>query len=338
VFPAFETVTPDLQESGTGYTHGAFLADYCWNTVSFSHSSGEGQKHLYEIMLYLAKHHPELLAADRLLSRIDDEPETAAIRSARSLIEQGVPVENISDLEGMSRRTRAFLELTRSLGLNVYLVDTAIPFQLERVRVSNSRVREIFTTIEQRIERFDQEFDGPEFCNVRIPPLLQIALSQAQDNKKALIDEVLTLRARHRKFREYLTEHDRAWKAAETRLQRTRLHREFVNAWETIVRSEDRPRTRLIYTIWDVVKNPTKIPQAVGDILATKGRELSISSRVAGLHTFWREISQSPIPERNHRLLARLFPQQIAPDVWDSARKYYAAVDERLPKVLEPSA
>lgn len=188
----------------------------------------------------------------------------------------------------------------------------------------------MYAALQERIDSIDEALSEVDFRDVRIPPLCQIVLDKARDNKSGIVEEMIALRDRHSLFRASLNAHDAAWKAADTRRERLRLEKEFANAWGAIVKGENEPKTRLIYTVWDILKAPTKIPQAIGDKLAAKGKESAIVAQVGGLHTFWRELSNAPVRERNARLLSRLFPRQLPTDVWESSIAYHKAIESKV--------
>ena len=146
------------------------------------------------------------------------------------------------------------------------------------------------------------------------------------------MEEIIELRYRHRGFRQYLTDYERKWDTASTRADRINLRNEFDNAWKTFVVSQEKPSTRIIYTLWDILKNPVKTLPAIGDKLRAKGHELSIIGRVRGLHDFWKELANSPIPQKNLELLSNLFPKLASDVEWQLSYDLANSVNTLLTK------
>ncbi len=86
-----------------------------------------------------------------------------------------------------------------------------------------------------------------------------------------------------------------------------------------LVERIEKPSSRIIYTLWDLVKKPTEFLASFGDKLAETGRQRYVVDRVAGLHDFWRELARSPVQEESQSLLKRLFPDVAEPAVWNMA-------------------
>ena len=149
-----------------------------------------------------------------------------------------------------------------------------------------------------------------------------MALANCKGSRNVLAEEIFNLRHRHRDFRQYLTDYDKAWDTAQTRKERMDIKNEFENAWQTLTTAENRPSTRFVYVLWDVFKNPTRILQSIGDKAADRGRELSVIGRARGLHDFWNDLIRSPLADRNRELMTELFPDQVEQEAWEAANRF----------------
>lgn len=323
-FPDRVVVDDHLEARGSDYNYISFINDLMWMLSSFCSPEPGDQMTTYEMQSMLMEGFPGIFQSKDLVE--DYEPDSLSSYNdptAALLALQGFPVKTLLQLEGWNRIGCAYTDMSRSLGVNLYLVDVAIPHHLGGIQASNLKARELYEAIESRLDIVDSDSVGnSDYYRLEIPPLCQMVLDNSKDSRSALADEVLQLRHRHRKFRQYLTEYEIAWSAAKTRDDRLRLKTEFDNAWKTLTTAEDRPSTRLIYRLWDILKSPTKILEKVGDTLADRGKEISVIEQVRGLHDFWHDLVRSPVPDRNPELLKKLFPSQVGKEVWNAANEF----------------
>jgi len=105
---------------------------------------------------------------------------------------------------------------------------------------------------------------------------------------------------------------------------------EFDSALKQLLEKETRQSTRVIYMLWDILKEPTKILQALGDKVTKRGRERYIVGRVKGLHDFWDDLSNSPPSNIMRTQFNRLFPKRSEDKTWESGRKLAEAVNAGL--------
>jgi hypothetical protein len=322
--PGHEDLNTYLESKGANYNYWEFISDLMWRLMSFASTDPEEQRRLYVSQAFLMDKFPKIFHSKDLIDDFEpgDEPEFLEV-SAQVLYRSGVPIENLLQWEGWNHIGSAYADLARSLGLHLYLVDLALPNQLGAIRQINLKAREIYEVIKSKLDEVDDENIGTsDFQSLQIPPLFQIVLANCKDSRNALAEEVFNLRYRHRKFRHYLTNYEAEWDTAKTRNDRFRLKREFENAWKTLAVKEDRASTRLIYTLWDIFKSPTKIFEKIGDKLADKGKEISVIEQARGLHDFWNELQRSPVSNQNQELLRNLFPKQVEEKVWIAAKEF----------------
>ena len=319
LLPKREQLDSHLEASGSNYRSDSFLIDFYYGLESFSAETPEGAVNDFEVLTDLLARAPRILLTDTLIQdEAGDENGGFVSLTAEGLAAYalGFTREDMIRIESFMRRARGYLELTQSLEIDFYPVLSALPYQVGAIKCYQSKARQLYQSIVDRSTSLDEESrDEDNFSRVPIPPLAQIVIANAKDSISALVTELLALRERHRSFRDYLTAYERNWDSAVTRADRIKLRRDFDNAWSAFVAKLERPSTRIIYTVWDIFKNPANILSAFGDKLRTRGHELSVIGKVRGLHDFWKELVSSPIIERNAQLL-KLFPRLAAEQDW----------------------
>jgi hypothetical protein len=336
VFPEPSEVDHYLQGAKSEYTSANFLADYYHGFESFSTTNPEGEVEVFNNLIDLTQKAPSVLLADELI----DVDITALDSSLLGLTLPGLAAytlgfnrEDMKLLEALIHKAKGHLELTHHLGINFYPAFSAIPYQIGSVKSFNSKAKALYSTIIEKVVSLDEELYGnDEFSRVPVPPLTQIAMAKSKGSVDGLVLEIIELRYRHNKFRQYLTDYERQWNYASTRSETIKLRNEFDNAWKALVANQERPSTRIIYTLWDVLKNPLNMLPTIGDKLRTKGHELSIIGRVKGLHDFWKELANSPVPKKNLELLSTLFPRLASDEEWQLSRDLANSVNTFLAK------
>jgi hypothetical protein len=335
VFPERSEVDQHFQNAKSKYSFDNFLIDYYHGFESFSSNNPDGEISELTNLIDLTQKAPSVLMADELI----DIHMTAPDNSFISLTSPGLAAyvlgfnqEDMKMLEALIRKARGYLELTHNLGINFYPTLLAIPFQVGSVKAFNSKAKSLYETIIEKVVSIDEEaFVEDEFSRVPIPPLTQIVMSKSKDSVDGFIAEIIELRHRHRNFRRYLTDYERQWSTATTRAERIKLRNEFDNAWKALITSQERPSTRIIYTLWDILKSLTILP-AIGDKLRDKGHELSIIGRAKGLHDFWAELLNSPVPQKNLEMMSNLFPRLADDKEWQLSRDLADSVNALLTK------
>jgi hypothetical protein len=85
-----------------------------------------------------------------------------------------------------------------------------------------------------------------------------------------------------------------------------------------------------LYRIWDIVKDPKKVLEKLGDALVDKGKQIYAVDRVQGLHDFYRDVRDSPLQARNRALLEKTF-DRFAPDTtWSAAAELAGKVETNV--------
>lgn len=333
-FPKESEVNEHLSSRHIDYSLANFMFDYYWSTASFTSHDSDTMRDQYLLTAYLIENMPDIFFSKDLIRPIIPGEMTGFYNdSAGLLLARGVPVETLRMLEAHNHRATGWLELAKNMGLNLYLVDAALPYQIGAIQSSNQKAKEIYKTMQSHFDSLALDDVGTTgFSRVYIPPLSQIVLERAKDSKGAIVEELFELRDRHRDFRHYMTDYERAWVNAKTRKDRFRLRNEFNNAWKQLIKKQEKPSTRIIYTLWDILKDPTKILERIGDKLADMGKEMYAIGQVRGMHDFWNELLRSPTSDRNQEILSKLFSEQVDDGVWLSAGKFENSLNEYITK------
>jgi hypothetical protein len=313
-FPAHSLVDKQLKGFGRDYEMLNFVMDSTWSLATFSLAEPGREQSNLETLRDLSEV-PEVFSGDYL---IDTSLSTLGFVQLESpallgaLVKYGFSAADLKHVDGLNHRAKAFLDLSRNLGMNIYPPFAALPHQFGAVRASNTKARRVYEDLAGRIEARlvaaeDHPVGGDSYSRVPVAPLTQIVLASAKDSPRAFAEEICELRQKHREFRGYLTDFERAWTSAVTKQERIRLTNEMENAWKSLVERIERPSTRIVYQLWDILKKPTEILAAFGDKLTESGRKRYVMDRVAGLYDFWRELANGPVTQQNQLLLGRLF-------------------------------
>jgi hypothetical protein len=179
-------------------------------------------------------------------------------------------------------------------------------------------------------DREEEPVGDNGFGRVAIPALAELVLGRCKDSANAIPLELLEVRNAHSRFREYLTAYERKWSAATSKREQWKLKAEFDGALKQVLEKEMRQSTRLIYTLWDILKQPKDILVAIGDKIVKKGREKYAVGRVKGLHDFWDDLANSPPSTAMRTQFNKLFLKQSEDKAWESGRKLAEAVNPSL--------
>jgi hypothetical protein len=89
-------------------------------------------------------------------------------------------------------------------------------------------------------------------------------------------------------------------------------------------------KDRLIYRVWDLLKDPTKILQAIGDVFVARGRKEAAIGRVHGLKAFWNAALDAPPNDVTESNLRRLLPRMAEGRVWSTAQAFQRSFSEAV--------
>jgi hypothetical protein len=295
VFPEWGPLEHKFQAEGRQYTKGEFLADLKWTPDSFIYADATDEGARLDAYLELLEQSPALLSPT--MEAPMEVPGVGTItHDASSLIAArglGLCDDELRILDGLNHRARAFMDLSRHTGLHLHPFLLALPHNLGAIRETNSAAERLYAKIasQSAISREDEEPAGEtRFRTQPIPPLTHLLTTRCRADKSAIGIEMLNLRQENQPLRAHFTEFERSWECAKTKRERWRLESEFDSALKLLVTRESRQSTRLIYTLWDVLKDPSKILGAIGDKIVTQGREEHIIGKVKGLQIFGRTL------------------------------------------------
>lgn len=317
--PSDEDLDALFASQGREYSYGHFLSDAYWGKASFASASPESEESRLQLYLELVNTSLELLKPQRLVASPADGSDQVGVREhVREYIltladrQIGLNDGDLLILEALNYRAKAFVDLARHAGLHMQPFYLALPHQLGAIHFHNSIAMRLWKDLQERFQTLEfEDEDERSFTRHPIPLLSEVLLARCKDSMDAIGLELLNLRQDHSAFRSYLTEFDQRWNTSTSKRQRSRMRAEFDAAIEKLLKHETRSSTRVIYTLWDLIKEPTKILKAGGDKLAERGREEYIINRVRGLHDFWADLANSPPASVTQGYLRRLFPNRL---------------------------
>lgn len=164
------------------------------------------------------------------------------------------------------------------------------------------------------------------YRQVPIPPLASILLSRCR-GREDIPDQIRMLRAEFQGLRDAGRSHQEQLEAASSLDEQFRVMEEFNEFWEAFARKTKHKTTRLIYRIWDVIKegDPWKIVTKSVDRLAAWDQDRAILNRYKGLMDIWRLTRNIPPVQRQLLDVERVFGSAIAENDW---RRYASFADE----------
>ena len=327
-----EEAQQELDGLGAGYSWGDFLGDYYWRQQMFLTPDPAAQMEAYQWARDLLLNHSAIYGKKRLTELDQQGGHTPVESSAKELVEGGVPCENIVLLEGWNHKAAALVDLSAHLRLNLYVVDTFVPHQLGYTESRNAKVRQLYERVvqEAKILEGDEDVGHTGYATVPVPALALLVLQSCLGDLHAFPDALLEIRDKHAGFRRTLTDFEHAWSAAGSRRDRSKLEAEFKHALTSLVKDETRPADRLVYKLWDVVKEPGKVIARIGDKLAAAGRRERIIGQVRGFGKFWDDLLEAPVAEQSHRLVERTFARIAETEVWRAGQEFAEALRRRV--------
>jgi hypothetical protein len=298
------------------------------------------QKTLYQYLKFLLLKYPTIFEYEDLTGCDDEGNDVPTVDAAASLITRGIPIENVIMIEGWNHKAAAWVDLSRHLRLNLYVTDVFVPHQLGLTTLRNTQTREVYDRIVQKAADLEERTNigKTDYATVRLPALAQLALARCLGDIAAFPHEVLELREKHKDFRLQLTYFDSAWSNATNRRERIKLQADFNNAFDTLIKGEVQPRERLIYKMWDLVKNPSRILEKIGDKFADLGRREQVIEQMRGLPKFWNDLLDAPVAEHDERLIAKTFGKIAEQTVWEAGRDFASAMRRKVGEKPEPGS
>jgi len=155
------------------------------------------------------------------------------------------------------------------------------------------------------------------YRQVPIPPLASILLSRCR-GREDVPDQITKLRAEFQELRDAGRSHQEHLEAASSLDEQFGVMEEFNEFWEAFARKTKHRTTRLIYRMWDVVKegSPWKIVTKSVDRLVAWDQDRAILNRYKGLMDIWRLTRSIPPVQRQLRDVERVFGSAISDNDW----------------------
>ena len=291
-FPKDEEIDAFLEQQGRTYRYSDFLVE--GGTPATFYVGSDMEQEYYRVLLDLIRDAPLLLEPQPNVPQDPDSEyfkDDEAGAALRMVIGEklGYSKRDLNLVLRLNYRADGYLNLAKSLGLSLHPFLPALPYQVEGIVDGNKRAFEIYHRINQAIRNLDDKSNEiTEFSRISVPPLCRLVLKNCKNSGKSIAVEILNLRYATREFRRYMTEFERKMERAESLKERKELKNEMENGWSALVKKDEQPATRLIYRLWELVKDPTKIK--LGDLLTQEGRQRFVINRVGGLHDFWDEL------------------------------------------------
>lgn len=329
--PAVADLDARLSELGVDYDMTDFTRDLRFTTSSFSVAeASEGIA--YELASQILTEVPSAFGSEWLTEPSDptayEKMVQVGLGDARGkegtkLQKLGFTEPELITLEGWNGQGRALSRFAGLLGLNLYITPRVTPHILGACNRQNGIARRAYERLAAKAEdAITPEVGSNSTTYHKIPPVVARTLELAKGESSALVDAVLTMRYELRGLRSCLAQFEAAWVAAATVGDRKRLERDLDGGIKAISDLAMGEQDRLLYRVWDLVKDPTKILQAMGDLLVARGRREAAIGRVQGLRAFWKATLDSPTEERTQILFRRIVPRMAEQRTWKVAEGF----------------
>ena len=338
LFPETPVIDAFFVAQGRNYSFAQFLADFHWSRDSFVYADPTDEADRLNAYVDVVSKAPLLLEPRKWvpnsiklesgdeLKLVEGQQLSAMILEKQLSLGEG----DLLFIEGLNYKAKAFLDLAQNVGLHLHPFYLSLPHQIGAIRQNNSRAMELFRQLEEGVKALPEQKDSvgeSQFQRSPIPALTEVVLGRCKDSPRSIALELLELRNVHRKFRDYLTTYERNWNLAHTKRERWKLKLEVDNAVKMLLEKERRPGTRVIYTLWDFIKEPSKIVKTIGDKVVKRGQDKYVVGRVKGLHDFWNDLASSPPSDVVNLQFNRLFPRRSDEQTWEAGRKLAAAIN-----------
>jgi hypothetical protein len=223
-----------------------FLTNDAWIPTGFLADRPEDEEMNYRAFADIATYAPEVFSKDTLVEGPND---TVINLSALPLLKHGFTAQDLIRIEGYNRAIGASQTLSRSLGLHFYSIFQSTPHQIGSIKAANLKARSLFEELQTRILVMVDDngsVGDDQFRRIDIPPLCQIVLEKCKGSRRALWDELLDLRERHKSLRAFLGAYESRWNLAETKGERRSLKAELNQAFENLAKHRNVPKHSIV--------------------------------------------------------------------------------------------
>lgn len=315
-----------------------FIGDYRFTLQPFN-VPGDSEATAYDLSGLIVREVPQTFRQEWLTAPDDQEGHELAVRAGLdeprgpegpALIKLGFSESELVTLEGWNGQGRALSRYAGLLGLNLYVTPRATPHILGSQANRTEMARDVYQHLTDEAGcKTATDIGQSAFSYHRTPPIVATVL-QSASNAAELVDAILAARHKFRAVRKYLTDFETRWAGTTTVRERKVLQDEIDAGLAAVAGLTLASKDRLIYRVWDLVKDPTKILQAIGDVLVARGRKEAAIGRVQGLKAFWNAALDAPPNDVTESNLRRLLPRMAEGRVWSTAQAFQRSFSEAV--------
>lgn len=316
-----------------------FIGDLRFTLEPFN-VTGDAEATAYEVSALIVREVPQAFRQKWLTVPEDLRGHQEIVRAGLAeprgpegpaLANLGFSEPNLVTIEGWNGQGRALSRYAGLLGLNLYVIPRAAPHILGSQANRNEIARKVYQHLSEEAEaKTATDIGHSGFSYHRIPPIAAAVLRQSTGSAADLVDAILTARHDFRAVRKYLSDFETRWATTTTVRERKALQEEIDAGLAAVAALSLAGKDRLLYRAWDLVKNPTKILQAVGDVLVARGRKEAAIGRVHGLKAFWNAALDAPPNDITGSNLRRLVPRMAEDRVWRAAQVFQRSFSEAV--------
>ncbi len=316
-----------------------FIADFRSTLQPFT-VIGASEATAYEMSAQIVREVPQAFRQEWLTTPDDQEAYERTVRAGLNeprgpegpaLIKLGFSESELETIEGWNGQGRALSRYAGLLGLNLYITPRAAPHILGSQANRNEIARKVYQRLTNEAEsKTATDIGQSAFSYHPIPPIVATVLGQSAGNPAELLDAILSARHKFRAVRKYLTDFETRWARTTTVRERKVLQDEIDAGLAAVAGLTLAGKDRLIYRVWDLVKDPTKILQTIGDVLVARGRKEAAIGRVQGLRAFWKATLDAPPGDITASNIRRLVPKMAEDQVWSAAQAFQRSFAEAM--------
>jgi hypothetical protein len=171
------------------------------------------------------------------------------------------------------------------------------------------------------------------YKEIPLPPLTSILLSRCKTRDDIPL-QLEQLRSEFAGLREAGRLHEQRLINANTIREQFEVIEEFNEFWDTYSKKMHKKTTRIIYRLWDIVKeaNPLSWVTKTLDELKVRDQEKVILNRYKGIHDIWRMSRDVPAVQHQLKDVERVFGVPIQGNLWQQ----YVAFAETVENIIFP--